>query len=102
MVLCHRVWFNQLLGWYWKVVSSKVWRWQYPWLSGNGYFLPKNKGRGEGEGLQPEVSYLNNMIPTNVIPTEKLLVPYYIKGFPKPIAMWVKMAHKNTQQESFS
>ena len=41
------------------------------------------------------------MIHSNVLPTEELLVSYYIKGLPTPISMWVKRTHKTTLWEAF-
>ena len=46
-------------------------------------------------------SYLKNGIPKTLLPTEELLIAYYINGFPITIDMWVKHAHKMTLQLAF-
>ena len=45
---------------------------------------------------------LKNRIHVIVFPMQDLLVSYYIKGLPTPIAVWVKRAHKVTLQEAFA
>ena len=45
---------------------------------------------------------MKNRILVSVFPVEELLVAYYIKGLPTPIAMWVKRAHKVTLLEAFA
>ena len=59
------------------------------------------KGKERVKDFNQRFSCLKNMIPTNFLHAEELFVDYYIKGFPTPIAMWVKRTHKNTLQEDF-
>ena len=56
------------------------------------------KGKERVKDFNQRFSCLKNRIPTNVLPTEELLVAYYIKGIPTPITMWVKRAHKTVLQ----
>ena len=59
------------------------------------------KGKEWFKDYNQRFSYLKNRIPNTVLPVEKLLVAYYIKGLPTQIAMWVKRARKEYLQDAF-
>ena len=74
----------------------------FPRGSCHGFILFEDKGKRKSEGFLSKVLFLKNRILVSVFPVEELLVAYYIKGLPTPIAVWVKRAHKVTLQEAFA